>query len=327
MEIAQISEIMGRTPFGHFLCNCQAPDAGNVELLLKYGSPKIVDTYLKPMLEGKIRSCFGMTEPHLAGSNPVRMDTKAKISDQEIFVSGHKWFTSGADGASFCIVMAVTDPDNPNPYRKASMVILPTDNPGYKLIRNISVMGHPGDGYLSHGEVKFENARVPLNHLLGERGKGFVMAQERLGPGRIHHCMRWIGIASRCFDMMCKRAVSREYSPGVVLGDKQMVQKMIAESKAEIDAARLSVLHAAYIMENFGQKAARQEISAIKFFTANVLQNVIDRAIQIHGALGVTDDSILAWYYREERGARIYDGTDETHQSSLARQILKKFRS
>jgi alkylation response protein AidB-like acyl-CoA dehydrogenase len=205
------------------------------------------------------------------------------------------------------------------------MILVPTECNGFKIERNISVMGHPGEGNMSHAEITLTDVRVPKKYLLGANGDGFKLAQERLGPGRIHHCMRWIGISTRCFDMMCKRAATRELSVGVTLGQKQMVQSMIAESKAEIDAARLMVLNAAYIMENHGQRAARKEISAIKFFTSDILCKVIDRAIQVHGALGVTDDTILSWYYREERGSRIYDGTDETHKASLARQILKGY--
>jgi alkylation response protein AidB-like acyl-CoA dehydrogenase len=325
MEIAQIGEVMGTSPFGHFLCNSQAPDAGNIELLKAYGSEEIIEKYLYPLTRGEIRSCFGMTEPALAGSNPVRMDTIA-IEDGEYFIiNGRKWFTTGADGAAFCIVMAITDPENDNPYQRASMIIVPTECNGFNIERNISVMGHPGEGNMSHAEITLTDVRVPKKYLLGANGDGFKLAQERLGPGRIHHCMRWIGISARCFDMMCKRAATRELSVGVTLGQKQMVQSMIAESKAEIDAARLMVLNAAYIMENHGQRAARKEISAIKFFTSDILCKVIDRAIQVHGALGVTDDTILSWYYREERGSRIYDGTDETHKASLARQILKRY--
>jgi alkylation response protein AidB-like acyl-CoA dehydrogenase len=186
-------------------------------------------------------------------------------------------------------------------------------------------MGEPGDGYASHSEVAFENCRVPQTNLLGEEGAGFLIAQERLGPGRIHHCMRWMGIAERSFELMCKRAATREISPGKPLGTKQMVQDFIAESRAEIDAARLMVLHAAWKMENEGAYAAREEISTIKFFAANVLQRVIDRAIQVHGALGVTDDTILAYFYRHERAARIYDGADEVHKSVVAKRILKRY--
>ena len=325
MEVAQIGEIMGRSPFGHFLCNSQAPDAGNIELLREYASQEIRTKYLFPLVSGDIRSCFGMTEPDLAGSNPLRMNTVAFEEGDVLVLNGRKWFTTGADGAAFCIVMAITDPDQENPYSRASMIVVPADIDGFTIVRNIPVMGHAGEGNFSHAEILLTNVRVPVSNIVGKRGEGFKLAQERLGPGRIHHCMRWIGIAERCFEMMCMRAATRELSEGVFLGHKQMVQAMIAESRAEIDAARLMVLNAAYLMEIHGQKAARKEISAIKFFTSKILCKVIDRAIQVHGALGVTDDTLLAWYFREERSSRIYDGTDETHKASLARQILKNY--
>ncbi|MCB9280302.1 MAG: acyl-CoA dehydrogenase family protein [Lewinellaceae bacterium] len=324
-EVAQLGALMGGTPFGHFVFNCQAPDAGNIELLLKYGSPGIREEFLEPLLKGEIRSCFSMTEPGMAGSNPVRLATRAVRDGDHYVIKGHKWFTSSADGAAFAIVMAVTDPDAENPYRKASMIIVPCNNPGFNLVRNIPVMGHAGEGWHSHAEIRYDEARVPVSYRLGEEGAGFTMAQERLGPGRIHHCMRWIGICERAFDLMCRRAVSREVGDGEPLGNKQLVQSMIADSRAEIDAARLMVLHAAAKIQEQGQKAARHEISAIKFFVANILQKVVDRAIQVHGALGITDDSILSYYYREERGARIYDGPDEVHKTALARGILREY--
>ncbi len=326
VEVAQLCELLGTTPFGHFAFNCQAPDAGNLELMLKYGQHPHHKEFTNKLLKGEIRSCFSMTEPHIAGSNPVIMDTKAIKDGDEYVINGHKWFTSGADGSAFAIVMAITNPDEENPYSRASMIMVPTDTRGFELVRNIPVMGHPGEGNLSHAEVKYHDVRVPVSYRLGPEGGGFMLAQERLGPGRIHHCMRWMGIATKCFDMMCKRAASRKLSGAKVLGDMQMVQQMIAETKAEMDATRLYILHTAYKMDKLGQKAARNDISAIKFTASAMLGRVIDRAIQIHGALGVTDDTILAWYYREERGSRIYDGTDETHKASLARQILKNYR-
>jgi acyl-CoA dehydrogenase len=277
------------------------------------------------MLAGEMRSCFSMTEPAFAGSNPVKMGTTAVREGDEYVINGHKWFTSSADGSAFAIVMAVTNPDEPNPYRRASMIIVPTDNPGFELVRNIPVMGHPGDGWASHGEVKYHDVRVPVSNLIGPEGEGFKLAQQRLGPGRIHHCMRWIGICERSFDLMCQRAATREIAEGTMLGEKQMIQALIAESRAEIDAARLMVLHTAHTMETQGHRAAANEISTIKFFVANIMQKVIDRAIQVHGALGITDDTILSYFYREERGARIYDGPDEAHKASLARKILKNY--
>ncbi|MBK8041280.1 MAG: acyl-CoA dehydrogenase family protein [Haliscomenobacter sp.] len=325
MEVAQLGELLGRTPFGHFTFNCQAPDAGNIELLLQHASPEIREKYLHPLLDGTIRSCFSMTEPGFAGSNPLLLGTTAVRDGDHFVINGHKWFTTSADGAAFAIVMAVTNPEAENAYLKASMIIVPTDTPGFELVRNIPVMGHAGEGWHSHGEIRYTDVRVPVSNLLGPEGSGFVLAQERLGPGRIHHCMRWIGVCERAFDLMCRRAATREIAPGKVLGQMQMIQSFIAESRAEIDAARYMVLHTALKIQEEGQRAASAEISTIKFFAANVLQRVIDRAVQVHGALGVTDDTLLSYYYREERGARIYDGPDEAHKASLARKILKNY--
>jgi len=324
-EFAQVSEILGQSPIGHFCFNCQAPDIGNMEILLGHASAKIKEKFLSPLMQGDIRSCFAMTEPDLAGSNPVMMNTTAIKDGNDYIVNGHKWFTSSADGASFSIVMAKTNPDAESKYKKASMIIVPLATPGFKLIRNISIMGDVGEGYFSHGEVKFENCRVPQDNLIGTEGEGFTLAQERLGPGRIHHCMRWIGICERAFDMMCKRAVTRELSPGSPLAEKQTIQNWIAESRAEINAARLMVLHTAVKIDSEGAKAARTEISTIKFFVADILMKVLDRAIQTHGALGITDDTVLSFWYRHERGARIYDGPDEVHKSALAKRILKDY--
>lgn len=325
MEVAQIGELLGTSPFGHYTFNCQAPDAGNIELLIKYADESMTQQYLKPLLNGDIRSCFSMTEPNNAGSNPVKMSTVAVRDGDEYVLNGRKWFTSSADGAAFAIVMCITNPEESNPYKRASMIIVPTNTPGFKLERNISVMGHEGEGWMSHAEISYTDVRVPVTNRIGEEGGGFRMAQERLGPGRIHHCMRWIGIAERSFDLMCKRAASRELSDGKMLGEMQFIQGFIADSRAEINAARLMVLHAAHNMQELGHKAAAEDISTIKFYAANMLQRVVDRAIQVHGALGVTDDTILSFYYREERGSRIYDGPDETHKASLARKILKRY--
>ncbi len=324
MEHARVSEVLGRSPLGHFAFNCQAPDAGNMEILIQFAKPEQKEKWLKPLLNGDIRSCFAMTEPERPGSNPTWLGTRARKDGSDYVIDGTKWFTSSADGAAFAIVMAVTTPDASS-HLRASQIIVPAGTSGYRIVRNISVMGEPGDGYASHSEVVFENCRVPQTNLLGEEGAGFLIAQERLGPGRIHHCMRWMGISERAFELMCKRAATREIAPGKPLGTKQMVQDFIAESRAEIDAARLMVMHAAWKMENEGAYAAREEISLIKFFAANVLQRVIDRAIQVHGALGMTDDTILAFYYRHERAARIYDGADEVHKSVVAKRILKRY--
>ncbi|MEN0006731.1 MAG: acyl-CoA dehydrogenase family protein [Bacteroidota bacterium] len=321
----QVSEILGSSPFGHFIFNCQAPDAGNMEILIEFGTPAQQEQYLKPLLEGKIRSCFSMTEPHFAGSNPVQMGTVATKKDGYYHISGRKWFTTGADGAAFAIVMCLTDPDHDNKYTRASQIIVPTDTPGFEFVRNISIMGEEGSGWASHAELEYKDCTVPVENLLGGEGAGFSIAQTRLGPGRIHHCMRWIGICERAFDMLCQRAVDRELSPGKPLALKQTIQNWIAEQRADIDAARLLILRAARKIDEEGTYAARAEISIIKFFTARVLTQTLDRAIQVYGAMGTTDDTILSWWYRHERGARIYDGADEVHKSSLAKQILKKY--
>ncbi|WP_296705237.1 acyl-CoA dehydrogenase family protein [Algoriphagus sp.] len=325
LEFAQISEILGTSPFGHFIFNCQPPDIGNQELLHLFGTEEQKSTFLNSLTEGKIRSCFSMTEPDNPGSNPTKMGTTAIKKDGQYVINGRKWFTTAADGASFAIVMAVTDPENPNPYQRASMILVPTDTPGFKLVRNIPVMGESGEGWLSHGEIAYENCTVPEENLIGPEGSGFTLAQERLGPGRIHHCMRWIGICERAFDLLCKRAISREIKDGVKLGSQQTIQNWIAELRAEINASRLMVLDAAWKIEQQGAKAARVEISTIKFMVAKVLQKTLDAAIQVHGALGMTDDTILSFWYRHERAARIYDGPDEVHKSVLARHILKEY--
>ncbi len=327
VQFAQISEILGQSPIGHYVFNCNAPDIGNMELLHQFGSEDQKEKWLGPLQRGEIRSCFAMTEPQLPGSNPVHMATTATRDGDEYVIQGHKWFTTAADGAQFTIVMAVTNPDAPSPYQKASMILLPLDTPGYTLVRNISIMGEAGEDYLSHAEVKFEQCRVPVTNLIGLEGQGFALAQERLGPGRIHHCMRWIGICERAFDMLCRRALSRELEVGKALADKQTIQNWIAESRAEIKASRLMVLDTAQKMQEHGAKAVKEDISTIKFFVADVLMKVIDRAIQVHGALGITDDTLLSFWYRHERGARIYDGPDEVHKSALARSILKNYSS
>ena len=322
-EFARVSEVLGTSPLGHYVFNCNAPDIGNMELMHAFASPFLKETYLKPLQRGEIRSCFSMTEPEHAGSNPIHMSTKAVLEGDEYVINGHKWFTTAADGAQFTIVMAMTNPEAENVYQRASMILVPLDNPGYRLVRNISIMGDEGEDYLSHGEVEFTNCRVPKSHLIGEEGQGFTLAQVRLGPGRIHHCMRWIGICERALGLMCDRAMSRELNPGKFLSGQQTIQNWIAESAAEIKASRLLVLHTAEKIEKEGAKAAKEDISTIKFFVSDVLMKVLDRAIQVHGALGITDDTLLSFWYRHERGARIYDGPDEVHKSVLAKSILK----
>ena len=221
--------------------------------------------------------------------------------------------------------MAVTNPEASKLHERASQIIVPTDTNGFRIVRNVSVMGEEGSDYASHAEVAYEDCRVPQSNILGREGQGFAIAQERLGPGRIHHCMRWVGICERAFDLMCERAARRELSPGVTLGSRQNVQDWIAESRAEINASRLLVMHVAELMDAEGRRAAREEISIIKFYVAGVLQKVLDRAIQTHGALGLTDDTPLAYWFSHERAARIYDGPDEVHKSVVARSALRKY--
>jgi len=320
-----LSEALGRTPLGHYVFWCQAPDAGNVEILHMFGTEEQKERYLKPLVAGDIRSCFSMTEVDMPGSNPVLLETTAVKDGDDYVINGHKWYTTAADGANFAIVMAVTNPEAPD-YMQASMIIVPTNTPGFNLVRNISVMGHEGEDYFSHAEILYQSCRVPQSNLLGPEGHGFVIAQERLGPGRIHHCMRWLGICKRSFDLMCRRANSRMITrDGKPLASRQIIQAWIAESAAEIQAARLMTLHAAWQIDNEGAKAARDEISMIKFVVANTMQRVVDRALQVHGGLGMTDDTILAFFYRHERAARIYDGADEVHKVSLARRILRSY--
>lgn len=323
-EFALVARELGRSPLGHYAFNCQAPDAGNLEILLEHGSVEQQDRYLRPLAAGAIRSCFAMTEPELPGSNPVWLATTARRDGGGWILDGHKWFTSSADGAAFAVVMAVTDPAAP-PHGRATMFLVPTGTPGFRLVRNLPVMGHAGEGWASHGEVELRGCRVPAEGVLGSVGEGFKLAQTRLGPGRIHHCMRWLGICERAFDLLCRRAATRELAPGQPLADKQVVQVWIADSRAEIDAASLLVLRAAWTMAAAGTRAARSEVSLIKFFVARVLGQVLDRAIQAHGALGLTDETPLAWFWRSERAARIYDGPDEVHQTVVAREALRGY--
>jgi len=326
MGYAILCEEIGRSPIGPYIFGSQAPDAGNIEILAKYATPEQREEFMWPLIRGEIRSCFSMTEPELAGSNPTVLACVAKKDGADYIINGHKWYSSSADGARFAIVMAITNPEAPSPYLRASMIIVPTDTPGFKLIRNISVMGHQGEDYASHGEIMYQNCRVPQKNLLGPEGQGFVIAQERLGPGRIHHCMRYTGIAQRSFELMCEYAAKRDVGGGKTLATKQIIQEWIAESRAEIHASRLMVLHAAWKIDTQGAYQAREEISLIKFYVANVMLKVIDRAIQVHGGLGVSDDTILSFFYRMERGARIYDGADEVHKVVVAKRILKNYQ-
>jgi acyl-CoA dehydrogenase len=326
VEHGLLAEALGRSPLGFLVFGTQAPDAGNIEILHRHATDEQRELFLRPLVEGKIRSCFSMTEPETPGSNPVMLATTAVKDGDDYVINGQKWFTSSAEGAEFAIVMAVTDPDAP-PHQRASMILVPTDTPGFNIVRNVSVMGHAGSGHASHAEVIYQSCRVPQANLLGQEGAGFAIAQERLGPGRIHHCMRWLGIAGRAFDLMCQRANERVIKPdGSTLADQQVIQHWAAELDAEIRGARLQTLHAAWMIDRHGAKAARDEIGAIKFSVANTMLKVVDTAIQVHGALGVTDDTILSYWYRHERAARIYDGADEVHKTTVGRHILGRYR-
>jgi acyl-CoA dehydrogenase len=321
-EYGLLCEEMGRSPMAAPMAfNCSAPDTGNMEILGEHGTPEQRERWLEPLLEGRIRSCFSMTEPEVSGSDPTLLQARAELDGDEWVVSGHKWFTSGAVGAELAIAMVVTDPDAP-PYSRASMICVPTDTPGFNLVRPISVMGH--DGGPGHCEIRYEDCRVPKGFLLGERGAGFAIAQDRLGPGRIHHCMRAIGTAERAHEMMCRRANERSAFGGP-LGDKQFVQESIAASRMEIDQARLLTLYAAWKMDTEGKRAARQAISAIKIVAANMVMDVLDRAIQVHGSLGMTDDTPLAIMWRFSRMLRLADGPDEVHKMVLARRELNRW--
>lgn len=318
---ALVNEIIGRSVVGPRIFGNAAPDAGNAELLIISATPEQKEQYLKPLAAADVRSCFAMTEPEVSGSDPTGLQTTATRDGDVWVINGHKWFTSGAIGSAFAIVMAVTDPAAAA-HARASMILVPTDTEGFEIVRSVPVMGSGGVG--GHCEVRFENCRVPFGNLLGEAGQGFKLAQARLGPGRIQHCMRWVGVAQRSFEMMCTYALKRK-SFGEPLAKKQTVQNWIADSAAEINAARLMTLNAAWKMDR--GEDARVEISLIKFYGARVMCDVVDRAIQVHGALGYSKDTPLEMFYRDARAARIYDGPDEVHRQAVAQRILKGFAS
>jgi len=321
IEYAYLNEEIGRSFIAQLLFGCQAPDAGNGEILHLFGTDEQKQRFLEPLVSGATRSFFGMTEPEVAGSDPTLLRGRAVRDGDEWVIDAHKWFSSGADGAGFGVVMVVTDPDA-DPHGRASMILVPTDAPGYELVRRVSVMGHEGRGWGTHCETRFTNVRVPVSNTLGEPGDGFRIAQKRLGPGRIHHVMRWLGQMQRAFELMCSYALERKAFGGP-LAEKQTIQNWIAESAAEIQACRLMTLQAAHRLDDGDE--ARVEISLLKFHAARVLNDVIDRALQVHGGLGMTDDAPLAVMYRMARGARIYDGADEVHKMVVARRILRAF--
>jgi alkylation response protein AidB-like acyl-CoA dehydrogenase len=321
LDYAYLNEQIGRTSWGQLVFGCQAPDAGNAEILHNFGSDEQKERWLHPLVAGQIRSFFSMTEPEVPGSDPTTLRTRAVRDGDDWVIDGHKWFSSSAEGAAFGIVMAVTDPDA-GPHARATPIIVPADTPGVDVVRPIPVMGHAGRGWSTHCEVRYTNVRVPVTNTLGGEGAGFLIAQKRLGPGRIHHVMRWLGQMQRAFELMCEYALQRETSSGR-LADKQTIQNWIADSYAEIQACRFMTLDAAHKID--GGDEARVEVSAIKFYAANVLNEVIDRAIQVHGARGLTDETPLAQMAMHARAGRIYDGPDEVHRQVVAKRILKEF--
>jgi acyl-CoA dehydrogenase len=321
LEYALLNEEIGRSTWAQRVFNCQAPDAGNGEILHLFGTEEQKERFLRPLVEGTARSFFSMTEPEVSGADPTALRTTAVLDGDEWVIDGHKWFSSSAEGAAFGIVMAVTDAEAP-PHRRMSQILVPTDTPGYELIRAIPVLGHAGRGWSTHCEVRYTGVRVPRENVLGEPGDGFRIAQKRLGPGRIHHVMRWLGQMQRAFELMCAYALEREVGGGP-LAEKQTVQNWIAESAAEIQACRLLTLDAARKLDEGDE--ARVEVSLIKFYAARVLNDVIDRAVQTHGARGLTDETPLGHMYAMARAARIYDGPDEVHKMVVSRRILKEF--
>ena len=316
VKLALMNEIIGRARYAPEVFGCQAPDTGNAEIIAMYGTPEQKQRYLQPLLDGEIRSAFSMTEPG-AGSDPTLITTRAERDGDGWVINGHKWFTSNASIAEFLIVMTVTDPSVPA-HRGSSMFLVPRDTPGVDIVRNVGAMF----GRHLHAEIRYTDVRVTGDALLGPEGEGFVIAQKRLGPGRLHHCMRYLGQMQRAFDMLRERAVSR-YAHGSLLADKQTVQNYIADSWIQIHAARLLVLHAAWVTDQKGSSSARTEIAAAKVFVSGALHDVIDRALQVHGALGYSTDMPLEGMYRLARALPIMDGPDEVHRVTIAKQALK----
>ena len=323
LAYAYLNEEIGRSMWAQYVFNCQAPDAGNAEILHQFGTPAQRDRWLRPLVAGEIRSCFAMTEPEVSGADPTGLRTTAVRQGDDWVLDGHKWFCSGAEGAAFAIVVAVTAPQAP-PHRRMSLLLVPAGTPGFELVRAIPVLGHRGRGWTTHCELTFDRVRVPLADTVGAPGDGFRIAQRRLGPGRIHHVMRWLGQMQRAFELLCAYALRREAFGGP-LADKQTVQTWIADSAAEIQACRLLTLDAAARIDR-GEEA-RLQISLVKFHAAGVLHDVVDRAVQVHGALGLSDQTPLAAMYRQARAARLYDGPDEVHRMVVSRHVLAAFRA
>ncbi len=323
LPYAYLNEVIGRSHWAQLVFGCQAPDAGNAEILLDFGTPEQKERWLRPLVAGEIRSFFAMTEPEVSGSDPTGLRARALRDGEEWVIDAHKWFSTGAQGAAFGIVMVVTEREAP-PHRRMTQIIVPADTPGLEIVRAIPLFGHRGRGWNTHCEVRLTNVRVPVANTLGATGDGFRIAQKRLGPGRIHHVMRWLGQMQRAFQLLCERALSRE-AFGSVLAEKQTVQNWIADSAAEIQACRLLTLQAAHRLDEGDE--ARVEISLVKFFAARVLHDVIDRAMQVHGALGLTDDTPLAFMYLQARAMRYIDGPDEVHRMLVSRRILEALKA
>jgi acyl-CoA dehydrogenase len=326
VKLGLMHEILGTTPIAPLVFGNAAPDSGNSEILAIAGTPEQKERYLHPLLAGELRSAFSMTERDTAGSDPTLLQTTAVRDGGEWVINGHKWFSSNGSIADFLIVMAVTSPEA-RPHQRASMLLVDADTPGVEIVRDVATMEHPWESfgrYGNHAEIVYRDVRVPADALLGAEGAGFLIAQQRLYPGRIHHCMRWLGVARRAFDMLCERSLYR-YAHGTTLSGHQTVQNWIADSAAEMQAARLMTLHAAWKMDTEGVAAARKEIALIKFYGAQVLHDVVDRALQAHGSLGYSTDLPLEAMYRFARAARIYDGPDEVHRASVARQVLRGY--
>ncbi|MDQ0382292.1 acyl-CoA dehydrogenase family protein [Amycolatopsis thermophila] len=324
LRLGLLHEILGTSELAPYVFGCQAPDSGNAELLAIAGTDEQRQRWMHPLLEGRLLSAFSMTEQG-TGSDPRQFTTSARLEGGEWVLTGRKWFVGNASRADFHIVMAVTEPDAP-PHHRMSMLIVPADVPGIET-RELGLMNDPDhrNPVWSHCEVAYQDVRVPAENLLGARGEAFALAQKRLGPGRIHHCMRWIGVCRRAFDMLCERAVSISVHGGP-LAEKQTVQNWVADCAAAIESARLLTLHTAWKIDQVGASAARTEIAMIKYHGATVLHDVIDRAIQVHGSLGFSTDMPLEQMYRWARAARIYDGPDEVHRVTVARRLLKGYQ-
>jgi acyl-CoA dehydrogenase len=323
LDYAPLAEVTGRSPLAPEATNCAAPDTGNMEILAQFGTDEQQEQWLRPLLDGEIRSCFAMTEPDVASSDATNIQLRIERQGDDYVLNGRKWWITGAarDRCRVSIVMGKTDP-GASPYRQQSMVLVPLDAPGLTVVRSLPVFGyHDQEG---HCELRFEDVRVPVTNVLGEEGGGFAIAQARLGPGRIHHCMRSLGAAERALQLMCKRVLNRQ-AWGKRLADQGVIQEWIAESRVEIEQARLLTLKTAWLMDTVGAKGARIEVAAIKVAAPNVALRVVDRAIQAHGGAGVSDDTPLARMYAGLRTLRFADGPDEVHRMTIARRELRQY--